>query len=204
MPLRKLEKDLSIALAESRFAQNRAGRDLHDKVIPQLTATGMHLQLLCMDHPETAEAVGQALSAMDLAMDEIRRLSGTLAPSPVYRLGLGTALRKLVEERQSAFAGKIKFAFTRGTRYSKELDVVLYEIVQSLLQQTLGRRGAKAIQLAVGPRTVRLAVDGHGPVKPFGGVTDALAAIAGFTFQQTARKGTIVFVVRQSGVKTLV
>lgn len=60
----------------------RAGQILHDDVAPLLTGAGIQLQLLRMDHPNTAEQVNLVLSILDDAMERVRRLSLGLAPSP--------------------------------------------------------------------------------------------------------------------------
>lgn len=60
----------------------QAGQTLHDDVAPLLAATGLRLQLLRMDHPETAAQIDEVLATLDLAMDRVRKLSQQLAPSP--------------------------------------------------------------------------------------------------------------------------
>jgi signal transduction histidine kinase len=59
-----------------------AGKTLHDDVAPLLVGVGLQLQLLRMDHPETAARVNEILSTLDDAMERVRRLSQQLAPSP--------------------------------------------------------------------------------------------------------------------------
>jgi signal transduction histidine kinase len=64
-----------------------AGQTLHDDVAPLLTGAGFQLQLLRMDHPETAAQVNEVLSVLDDAMERVRRLSQQLAPSPFTPAG---------------------------------------------------------------------------------------------------------------------
>jgi signal transduction histidine kinase len=59
-----------------------AGKILHDDVAPLLVGAGLQLQLLRMDHPETAAQVNEILSTLDDAMERVRQLSQQLAPSP--------------------------------------------------------------------------------------------------------------------------
>jgi hypothetical protein len=63
----------------------RAGRILHNDVGPLLSASGLHLQALKMDFPQTAPQVDAVLAILDDAMDRVRALSQELAPSPVRR-----------------------------------------------------------------------------------------------------------------------
>jgi signal transduction histidine kinase len=65
----------------------RAGAILHDDVAPLLAGAGLQLQLLRMDHPETAAQVVEILATLDEAMEQVRRLSQHLAPSPFTPAG---------------------------------------------------------------------------------------------------------------------
>jgi signal transduction histidine kinase len=60
----------------------RAGQTLHDDIAPALVAAGLHLQLIRMDHPATATQVNEVLAVLEGAVDHVRQLSQTLAPSP--------------------------------------------------------------------------------------------------------------------------
>ena len=60
----------------------QAGQTLHDDVAPLLAGAGLQLQLLRMDHPETAAQVNEVLAVLEDAMDRVRKLSQQLAPSP--------------------------------------------------------------------------------------------------------------------------
>jgi signal transduction histidine kinase len=61
----------------------RAGRILHDDVGPLLSASGLRLQLLKMDHPDASAPVDEVLAILDDAMERVRALSQELAPSRV-------------------------------------------------------------------------------------------------------------------------
>jgi signal transduction histidine kinase len=65
----------------------RAGQTLHDDVAPLLAGAGLQLQILRMDHPQTAEQVTETLATLEEAMDKIRALSQQLAPSPFTPAG---------------------------------------------------------------------------------------------------------------------
>jgi signal transduction histidine kinase len=58
----------------------RAGKILHDEIGPLLSAAGLRLQLIKMDHPETAESVREVTEALDEAIDRVRALSQELRP----------------------------------------------------------------------------------------------------------------------------
>src|SRR5258707_4926360 len=58
----------------------RAGKILHDDVGPLLSAAGLHLQLLCLDFPDTQARVDHIFGILDEAMEKVRALSQELAP----------------------------------------------------------------------------------------------------------------------------
>ena len=65
----------------------RVGAILHDDVAPLLAGAGLQLQILRMDHPETGVQVVEILATLDAAMEQVRRLSQQLAPSPFTPAG---------------------------------------------------------------------------------------------------------------------
>jgi len=70
------------AIEQLRAELLRAGKTLHDDVGPLLAAAGLRLQLLRMDHPQTAERLDEVLATLEQAMERVRALSQTLSPSP--------------------------------------------------------------------------------------------------------------------------
>jgi signal transduction histidine kinase len=65
----------------------QAGATLHDEVAPLLAGAGLQLQLLRMDHPAATAQVNEVLATLEAAMDEVRKLSQQLAPSPFTPAG---------------------------------------------------------------------------------------------------------------------
>ena len=63
--------------AESEKVQ-QAGKLLHDEIGPLLSAAGLKLQLIRMDHPQTAPLVDDVTKVLDLAIEQVRALSRTL------------------------------------------------------------------------------------------------------------------------------
>jgi hypothetical protein len=192
-----LVTELAKTLSEARSVQNKAGRELHGRVIPPLQAAAMMLQLLRLDHPETGAAVQQILAALDQGMEHVRNLSGVLAPSPVFRVGLKGALRKLVEQYQASFPGTIESSWTRLPRGDGAGPVIVLDVAGDLLRRAVKRKGAKTIRLALRGLAVILEVDGGGPLPPASPVGRAVAEYAGFRFHQTLRKCTIVVTARR-------
>ncbi len=204
MSARNLEVALAKALWDSQRVQDRAGRNLHDEVIPQLTAAVLQLQIVRMDHPQTGKDLEPVMHAMDEAMAAIRRLSGALAPSLVYRLGIEGALRQIVEDRQSAFAGAIVLDVDKDVVKERQIQVALCEIAELLLDHALRRKGVKNIFVWIRNMRVQVNADGKGRAEDLRGVSHTLARLKGFTFHHTVRKGTMVCIARRSVLKAVV
>jgi signal transduction histidine kinase len=75
----------------------RASSLLHDEVGALLAVAGLRLQLLNMDFPEVGARVGEVAEALDGVMEQVRKLSRQLEPSPVRRTGLKNALLDLAD-----------------------------------------------------------------------------------------------------------
>jgi len=76
----------------------RASSLLHDEVGALLAVAGLRLQLLNMDFPEVGARVAEVAEALEGVMEQVRKLSRQLEPSPVRRTGLKNALLDLAEE----------------------------------------------------------------------------------------------------------
>jgi signal transduction histidine kinase len=89
------DDELAELYTRIQTAAQRTGRALHDDVGPLLSAAGLHLQLLRMDHPQLERDIGQITGVLDQACERVRAVSQELAPSPVLRGGLKNALERL-------------------------------------------------------------------------------------------------------------
>lgn len=86
--------------------RTRVARELHDEIGQALTVLKIDLQTL-QRQPETravAPQVERAIHDVELAMGQVRELSRELRPSVLDDLGLGAALRSLID-RQAEIAG---------------------------------------------------------------------------------------------------
>ena len=151
---------------EARRDLRSAGRTLHDDVGPLLSATGIRLHLLLMNHPQAREDVGEALATLDEAMEYVRRLSQKLLnPFPAAGLGLQNALWRLVTNVGASFPGMIRLSYSEAARPGPEAAVAIYEAVAAALEHAVRDRSATRIRVSVrGGRgvTARLTSDGHG------------------------------------------
>jgi signal transduction histidine kinase len=163
-PSRPSDDPLAEAYLKMRAASAQCGRILHDDVGPLLTATGLYLQLLRMDHPETDAEVRQAMQILDQALDRIRAVSHELAPSPTLRGGLKNALERLMETlaRQAPEAAAT-LEYATLADIPEEAACALYEAAAGAIGLSVGTFGAKRVKVSVrGSRSlsIRIADDG--------------------------------------------
>jgi hypothetical protein len=97
-------------LAAAEQARRReliyAARVLHDDVGQILTAVGLELEMITLDHPEIAEAVAHLRPKLETAFTSVRGLSWDLNPALADRVGLHNALERLATRFQCVYTGQ--------------------------------------------------------------------------------------------------
>jgi signal transduction histidine kinase len=165
---------------------------------PLLTAAGLRLQLLRMDQPRTADAVGEVLQQLDEVMDEVREVSQTLAASPAYRIGLRGALEKLIRECWAKFEGTVQMKFSATAKLEPELAALFYDAIASAVDEAMARPGSSKVTLSVTGTgrqlTARIQDNGQATRRAVSGISRVLAEHAGFVFSKATGKGTIVLI----------
>jgi len=191
-------RELAAALSHANSSCNRAGRVLHDRVGPLLTAAGLRLQLLRMDQPRTAGAVAEVLKQLDEVMDQVREVSQSLASSPAYRIGLRGALEKLIRECWAKFQGTVQMKFSAAVKLEPELAALFYDAIASALDEAMARPGSSKVTLSVTGTgrqvTARIQDNGQSTRRAVPGISRVLAEQAGFMFSNSTGKGTIVLI----------
>jgi signal transduction histidine kinase len=165
---RKMPKPAGHPLAELyrtlKAASTRSGRVLHDDVGPLLSAAGLHLQMLRMDHPATGAAAQEVTALLDQAMDRIRAVSQALAPSPVLRGGLKNALARLVEDvAEQHPKAAVKLDYTATAAIPEDAACALYEAAAGVIAQAVEAFGAEKVNASVrGSRSLSIRITDNG------------------------------------------
>jgi signal transduction histidine kinase len=196
---RPASRESSESYRRIKTASSHSGRVLHDEVGPLLSAAGLHLQLLRMDHPATGVAVQEVIELLDQAIERIRAISQELAPSPVLRGGLKNALTRLVEkaaEQNPEVAVKLDYLATAAI--SEELACALFEAAEGVIVQAVGLFGAARVKVSVrGSRSLSIRISDNGRTR---GRLKALGEIrrtadaSGIFVTISTRKSTIVLI----------
>ena len=164
----------------------RASGLLHDEVGSLLAVAGLRLQLLSMDFPEAGARVAEVAEALDGVMEQVRKLSRQLEPSPVRRTGLKNALLDLAE----VFGGVI-LRYTATAVLAPVAVDALYRAIASVVAAASAAPGVTRIAISVtGSRSVMARIVWNGRIRGAGKDVAAAALLArhaGMSFEITTK-----------------
>lgn len=181
----------------------RASSLLHDEVGALLAVAGLRLQLLSMDFPEAGARVAEVAEALEGVMEQVRKLSRQLEPSPVRRTGLKNALLDLAE----VFGG-VTLRYTATAVLAPAAVDALYRAIASAVAVASAAPGVTRIAISVtGSRSVTARIGWNGRLRGAGRDLAAAALLArhsGMSFeiapkpekprQNKTNQGTIVVI----------
>lgn len=163
----------------------RASGLLHDEVGALLAVAGLRLQLLSMDYPEAGARVAEVTEALDGVMEQVRKLSRRLEPSPVRRTGLKNALVDLAE-----LYGGVALRYTTSVVLEAVAVDALYRAIASVVAVASTAPGVTRVAITVsGSRSVTARVAWNGSFRGAGKDLTAAALLArysGMKFDITA------------------
>ncbi|MBI3680906.1 MAG: GAF domain-containing sensor histidine kinase [Acidobacteria bacterium] len=124
------EHMLQVEEAERR----RISRELHDEAGQSLLCVRLQLEMIEQAMPPEAAAVRRRLEDVreqtERTILEIRRLIAALSPAVLEQLGLGAALRQLVNRFGRLHAGRVKLHLKALQGLPKQLEIIVYRLVQ--------------------------------------------------------------------------
>ena len=136
----------------------RASSLLHDEVGALLAVAGLRLQLLNMDFPEVGARVAEVAEALDGVMEQVRKLSRQLEPSPVRRTGLKNALLDLAD----TFGG-VTLRYTATAVLAPVAVDALYRAIASVVAAVSVAPGVTRVAISVtGSRSVTARIAWNG------------------------------------------
>lgn len=171
--IQELEKEHQLVAMQSVLKgqeeeRSRLAKDLHDGVGGLLS--GVKLSLSTMKGnvfltEENAQSVNNVIVQLDHSIAELRRVSHNMMPESLIKYGLKEALENYCENLN--LSGKIKVqlqAYGMEKRMEQNTEIVLYRIVQELLNNTIRHADAKnvLIQLSQSDDTFNLTVEDDG------------------------------------------
>lgn len=207
----ELRRTVLGALRAQEFERTTMSRFLHDTVGQNLSATGLHLDLIRMDleasAPDVCARIVEIQHMLEDVMQKLRDYSYELYPALVERAGLHSAFDRLLGRYHGRFTGTFRLIFDPSTKVAPAIGSALYQIAQEAIENAIQHSGCSLIEIAVkstknGPRLeVRDNGKGFDPADVLQGrrglgllTMEHLAAEAGLdvTVTSTSEHGTVV------------
>ena len=148
--------------------RRRISRELHDEAGQSLLCIRLQIELLEQAIPaEHAEWIGKLGEARDLTertILEMRRLIAALSPAVLEQLGLGAAMRQLVNRFRRLHPIRVKLLLGRLGRLPQHTEIIVYRLVQECCNNIAKHSGASNVNISVSSADgwVRLAVEDNG------------------------------------------
>ena len=168
-----LEREKQLSATQSLLRgqeeeRNRMARDLHDGLGGLLS--GVKLQLGAMKgnlilSEEMGITFSNALSKLDESIHEMRRVAHNMMPEALLKLGLRQALQDYCDGLSAASSLQINGEFHGlDNRMDSSTEVVVYRIVQELLNNVVKHAGASQVlaQVMRQDNTLTITVEDNG------------------------------------------
>ena len=168
-----LEKDKQLILADAILKgqeqeRGRLAKDLHDGLGGLLSGVKISLSNMKSNMVMTSDNVlvfERSLDMLDNSIQELRRVSHNMMPEALVKFGLIAALRDFCESINSMKALLVTFqSIGEERRLDSSQEIILYRIIQELLNNTLKHSGAKnsLVQISFEPDSLSLTVEDDG------------------------------------------
>jgi signal transduction histidine kinase len=148
--------------------RRRISRELHDEAGQSLLCIRLQIELIEQALPESEhELRGKLREARDLTertILEMRRLIAALSPAVLEQLGLGAALRQLVNRFQRLQTCRVKLQLSKMGVLPQQLEIISYRLVQECFNN-IGKHSSATnvnISLASADGRLRLIVEDNG------------------------------------------
>jgi signal transduction histidine kinase len=148
--------------------RRRISRELHDEAGQSLLCIRLQMELL--EHslpPEQAETISRLREAREMTertILEMRRLIAALSPAVLEQLGLGAALRQLVNRFRRLHPCRVKLHLARMGVVPHKSEIIIYRLVQECCNN-IGKHSSAAnvnISVSSADGMIRLTVEDDG------------------------------------------
>ena len=160
---RHQEEMLSSTLKSQEAERNKLGTELHDSVGAMLSSIKLNLQVT--KRKEGVESLDPVLGHLDETISQVRSISHQMMPIILKKYGLKHAIEDLFEKVSS---DELSTSITNweDPQLSDEDSLMLYRIVQELLNNSIKHAEASQIELSVqqenGKTEIQYADNGKG------------------------------------------
>jgi len=148
--VRDKEMNAAVALLSGQEEERkRIAQEIHDGIGVLLSSASLYLSQLntSSTKEEVVAALQKAEEMIRQAADDVRKISHNMMPGVLSRFGLWDALEDLFEEVEEM--GIVKVQYSRQgakTRLAENTEVMVYRMMQELVNNTLKHAQASLIQ----------------------------------------------------------
>lgn len=185
----QLEKEKEVLSLQSMLVaqeeeRQRIARDLHDSIGALLSAAKLHITNIAEEVKRLEEVnfLKSTEEAIDRANAEIRRVAHDMMPGVLMKLGLTEGIEDFIDRLRKSSSIKVDFVYDEvPNRLDSKREVMLYRIVQELVNNTLKHASAKRIQLELRLKADSLTLDYKDDGKGFDAIAQNKQASFGLT-----------------------
>jgi PAS domain S-box-containing protein len=137
------------------------GNELHDGVGHILTYTSLFLQMAAAEENISPALIEKAKDKVELAIQEVRRISRNLVPPALIDLGLREAIIELLNQYAGVRAVKFELECKKLSLAGIDLNAQrnIYRIVQELIHNTMKHTEADHISLSITRNESNMQID---------------------------------------------
>jgi two-component system, NarL family, sensor kinase len=165
--IRELEKDRQLVSVDSMLKgqeeeRSRLAKDLHDGLGGLLS--GVKFSLIKMKDnliitPDTGAVLERSLDMIDTSIKELRRVAHNMMPEMLTKFGLDEVLKDYCNTINATKLVSVKYqSHGMGTRLDKSTEIIIYRIIQELLNNILKHASASEAFVNVVRESDRLSV----------------------------------------------
>ncbi len=145
--------------------RRRISRELHDEAGQSLLCIRLQMELLEQELPgEWKTKLREARDLTERTILEMRRLIAALSPAVLEQLGLGAALRQLVNRFQRLHPCRVRLQLSKMGSLPQQLEIISYRLLQECFNN-IGKHSAAShvnISLTSADGILKLNVEDNG------------------------------------------
>lgn len=151
--IRQLEEEKKLLAAKSLVEgqeeeRKRIATELHDGLGVLLSATKMQFSAIHDQSPDNQALIERASKLLEQASSDVRKISHNMMPGLLTKLGLFEAVADLFEKLDETEGLIINADIPEDSgRMPENKEIMIYRIIQELVNNTLKHAGAKTIAI---------------------------------------------------------
>jgi signal transduction histidine kinase len=148
--------------------RRRISRELHDEAGQSLLCIRLQIELIEQALPEKEgewrAKLGEARDLTERTILEMRRLIAALSPAVLEQLGLGAALRQLVNRFQRLHPCRVRLQLSKLGAQPQQIEIIAYRLVQECFNNIGKHAGATHVNISLSSAdgNLRLTVEDNG------------------------------------------